>query len=90
LREIPSASQTLPSLALSSEGGGSIVLDPTSGESADPSSFQSFFQVDLKIKEQFGSIRYGGRGYAKFAFKNRSLLEQIYRPLKQTFLSKLV
>ena len=90
LREIPSASQTLPSLALSSEGGGSIVLDPASGASSDPSSFQSFFQIDLKINERFESIRYGGRVYAKFAFKNRSLFEQIYRPIKQTFLSKLV
>ncbi|MGH1427406.1 MAG: peptidase M50 [Arenicella sp.] len=90
LREIPSASQTLPSLALSSEGGGRIVLDPASGASSDPSSFQSFFQIDLKIHEQFESVRYGGRVYAKFAFKKRSLFAQIYRPLKQTFLSKLV
>jgi len=89
-REIPSASQTLPSLALASEGGGSIVLDPASDPSAGPSTFQSFFQVDLKTKDAIESVRFGGRVYAKFVLRNRSLFEQMYRPLKQTFLSKIV
>ena len=90
VREIPSASQTLPSLALSSVGGGSIVLDPAVNSSVEPSSIQSFFQVDLKIIDNIETIRYGGRVFVKFKFNKRSLFQQIYRPIKQTFLSKLV
>lgn len=89
VREIPSATQNLPSMALASEGGGNIVLDPASNPNADPSALQSFFQMDLKISDDIRSVRYGGRVYAKFVFSKRSLLQQIYRPIRQTFLSKL-
>ena len=45
IREVPEASNILPSVVLSLEGGGSYVLDPRSSDK--PKALERFFQFDL-------------------------------------------
>ncbi len=88
VREIPSATQALPSLALSSEGGGNILLDPSMSQENTPSALRSFFQFDLRVLGDKKPEKYGGRVYVRFSFGYKSIAKQLYRPIRQTFLSK--
>jgi len=85
LREVPSASKDLPSLALSVEGGGPIVLDPRQGER--PQSFRTLFQFDLALK---GSpvLRVGQRVFVRFEHGAEPLAWRWCRSLRRLLLSR--
>jgi putative peptide zinc metalloprotease protein len=89
-REVPRASQDLPSAALSFEGGGEIAVNPNSS-SADGagqlSAFQSWFLFDIVIDRAEDQVGLGERVYAKFSHGREALGAQIYRAVRQTFLS---
>ena len=89
-REVPRASQDLPSAALSFEGGGEIAVNPNSS-SADGagqlSAFQSWFLFDIVIDRAEDQVGLGERVYAKFSHGRETLGAQIYRAVRQTFLS---
>ncbi len=62
-REVPAATDELPSMALSTEGGGQIATDPgASGQRA----FQSMFQFDLQVDSKIASQRLGQRVFVRF------------------------
>jgi putative peptide zinc metalloprotease protein len=89
-REVPTASQDIPSAALSFEGGGVIAVNPgkTSAGGTGPVAFDSWFQVDLKIDLNEDQVGLGERVYARFRHGNEMLGVQIYRSVRQTFLNK--
>lgn len=89
-REVPRASQDLPSAALSFEGGGEIAINPNQRSNSDGSlsAFQRWFQLDIEIDRPEDEIGLGERVYARFMHGYESLGIQIYRSVRQTFLSK--
>jgi len=87
-RVVPRASQDLPSAALSFEGGGEIAINPNSEEGGSVSAFDSWFKLDLQIDRKEDEIGLGERVYARFMHGEEALGIQIYRSIRQTFLSR--
>ncbi len=83
-REVPAATQQLPSLALSTRGGGGIALDPQEG--ARGKAFQSHFTFDLALDAETGVERYGERAFVRFDHGREPLARQWLRRLRQLFL----
>lgn len=88
-REVPTASQDLPSAALSVEGGGDIATNPGSANtSSGPSALQSWFQFDIEIDRHQDKLGLGERIYARFHHGYEPVGVQIYRVVRQTFLNR--
>src|SRR5215475_6652945 len=85
-RAVPAATQQLPSLALSSQGGGAIATDPHDTEGVK--TLQRLFQLDLQLPSYAGVINIGGRVYVRFDHGWEPLVQQWYRHLRRLFLSK--
>ena len=86
LREVPAASNQLPSAALSQQGGGEIANDPTAAR--DDLAFQTVFQFELAMPTE-AFQRYGERVYVRFDHGFAPLWSQWYRKLKILFLRLL-
>ncbi len=86
LREVPRASDRLPSMALSQAGGGEIALDPTSGNAAKTLQTHFEFEVELDSARPVGA---GGRVYVRFDHRPETVAEQVWRVLQQVFLQRL-
>lgn len=85
-REVPEATDELPSAALSSQGGGDIVLDPTAGTEA--TAFERYFQFDLKFDEPVAYAMVGQRLYARFDHGYLPLGMQWYRGIRRMILRR--
>ncbi len=87
VREVPSATDRLPSLALSTEGGGDIVLDPSdpSGQKA----LERIFQLELRMPPTRFVSTIGGRVHVRFDHGNEALAWRFYRSIRQLFLKHL-
>ena len=83
---MPAATQQLPSLALSSQGGGAIATDPRDTEGVK--AVQRLFQLDLHLPSYTGMINIGGRVYVRFDHGWEPLVQRWYRHLRRLFLSK--
>ena len=83
-REIPAASDYLPSPVLGTTGGGSIPVDPS--DSKGLRTLQTTFQFELKLPIARDSIRIGERVYAQFDHGYEPLALQWYRLVRQLFL----
>ncbi len=83
-REVPAFSDTLPSLALSTVGGGEIVLDPS--DATQPRALSRLMHVELEplIPEPVESL--GVRAYVRFSHGSEPLAFRMYRGLRQVFL----
>ncbi len=86
VREVPSASNRLPSVALSQAGGGDAALDPRAGSEAR--SLQTFFEFEVALPPERGFLL-GGRAYVRFEHGAESLAAQSWRWLRQQFLRRL-
>ncbi len=86
-RVVPRASQDLPSAALSFEGGGAIAINPNIENDGGVSAFDSWFKLDIEIDRKEDEIGLGERVYARFMHGEEALGLQIYRSIRQTFLS---
>ncbi len=87
LREIPGATNRLPSRALGSGGGGRFAVDP-----ADPEGLQTLepvFQLDLTLAGSRSIREIGGRAYVLFDHGTEPLAAQAYRGLRRLFLREL-
>ncbi|HEX9179494.1 MAG TPA: hypothetical protein VF859_03805, partial [Burkholderiales bacterium] len=84
-REVPGASDRLPSLALSSAGGGEVALDPYSR--GGPKALQSHFEFELDLPDVRPS-GIGGRVFVRFEHGRETLARQAYRVLRQLFLQR--
>jgi putative peptide zinc metalloprotease protein len=86
LREVPRASDRLPSPALSQAGGGEAALDPRSG--AEGKALQTYFEFEVELPRD-RPFRLGGRAYVRFDHGTESLAAQLWRWARQLFLLRL-
>lgn len=99
-REVPAASDTLPSAALSIDGGGLYALDPSAvnnnqqknnmgnGDSIDGTALKvldKLFQFDIQI-QAVNKVEIGKRVYVRFAHPSEALATRGFRALRRLFL----
>jgi putative peptide zinc metalloprotease protein len=82
LREVPRASDQLPSLALSHLGGGEVALDPRTGQ---PRALQTHFELEIELATE-RPVGAGGRVYVRFEHPQETIARQAWRAAQQVFL----
>ena len=85
VRDVPAATQILPSPALGDRGGGVLVTD-----SADPDGVRAIEPVvlfDLALQDR-NLERAGGRAWVRFEHSAKPLASQWYRRMRQVFLQQ--
>ena len=86
LREVPAAQQDVPSLALTTRGGGSIALDPS--KTQRPQALFSLFQLDVELLDPLRMSTQGSRVYVRFVHGNEAIAWRVLRSLRQFFLGQ--
>ena len=86
LREVPAATDQLPSRTLSQEGGGEIAIDPR--DRPGITAFQKFFLFDIRLPPPEGVYNVGGRVYVRFDHGREALAYRWYRSIRQLFLRR--
>ena len=81
-REVPAASNRLPTAALGTAGGGLIGVDPDDPDGVE--TLDTVFHVELKIDRPVERI--GARTFVRFAHGTEPLGQQWYRRLRQLLL----
>jgi putative peptide zinc metalloprotease protein len=84
-REVPAATDELPSMALSTAGGGRIATDP---QAEGQRAFQTMFQFDLEILDDVSGDRIGQRVFVRFDHGWEPLAYRWYRTARRLFLRK--
>lgn len=84
--EVPAATDELPSLILSKQGGGEIAIDPREGRRAK--AFQKLFVLDIDFPASTNTVNVNGRVYVRFDHGHEPLARQWYRSLRQLFLTR--
>ncbi|WP_455365414.1 hypothetical protein [Kaarinaea lacus] len=89
-REVPAATDELPSPALSISGGGTIATRPDAQSSNDVSSIalRKSFQFDVKLHTDIPVTTIGERVYVRLTREPEPLAVQWFRLGRQLFLSK--
>ena len=85
MREVPAASNELPSMALSVGGGGSIALDPN--ESKKPQSFKKNFLFDVELTG-ITLTRVGERAFVRFDHIPETLAMKWYRNIRRVLIKR--
>ena len=85
-REVPAATDQLPSKTLSQEGGGQIAIDPR--DMLGVKAFQKVFLFDLELPDQARLYYVGGRVYVRFDHGWEPLVWRWYRGTRQLFLRR--
>jgi putative peptide zinc metalloprotease protein len=83
-REVPGASQQLPSAALGSMGGGPYAVDPR--DSQGVTTLGRVFQLDLVLPAEVRSAYLGARVFVRFDHGYEPVAFQVYRAARQLFL----
>lgn len=86
-REVPAATDELPSLTLSLQGGGQIGLDPSRPD--NPRSIDKLFVLDLELPAGAGFRQLGGRVFVRFEHAPEPLAVQAWRGLRHLLLRRL-
>jgi putative peptide zinc metalloprotease protein len=86
VREVPSAQDELPSLALSKAAGGPFALDPT--KSGRAATVEKVFQFELSMP--IAPHRFGDRVYVRFDHGDEAIASRLYRRVRQLFLRHFV
>lgn len=86
VREVPTASNDLPSQALSVAGGGLIAVSPEGG-GRKPKSIRRFFTFDIALKDA-PIRRVGERAFIRFTHQPETLGDRWIRSLRRLLLSK--
>jgi putative peptide zinc metalloprotease protein len=87
VREVPAASEQLPSPALGAAGGGAVPVDPRNAQGLV--AMGRLFQVDLELPSSLQLVNAGGRVYVRFDHGWEPLAAQWARQLRQLFLARL-
>ncbi len=85
LRETPAARVTVPSAALTTEGGGDVILDPKDPQKLK--ALQGLFVLDLQLNGGEPAYLVGGRVYVRFDHGAEPLIFRAAREFRQVFLS---
>lgn len=83
VNEVPSLTNSLPSMALSTMGGGTIVVDPS--ETQRMKVLDNLLHIELTVNTTLHN-RIGGRVYIRFNHGTEPLAPRIYRSVRQIFL----
>jgi putative peptide zinc metalloprotease protein len=86
VREVPAASDRLPSKAFTEAGGGRFTADPR--DSNQMKTLQRTFQFDLELPPEAANTNFGSRVLVRFDHGLEPLALQWYRRLRQLFLSR--
>ena len=85
-REVPAATEELPSLTFTPQGGGDIAVDPM--QARGTKAINKLFQFDLDMPAYVGVVNVGGRVYVRFDHGWEPLGQRWYRQVRRLFLSK--
>lgn len=85
-REVPGASEQLPSSALGTLGGGQIPVDPR--EPQGLTAFQKIFQFDVALPDEYQPSNFGGRVFVRMDHGTESIAVQLYWAVRQVFLNQ--
>ena len=83
VREVPAASDRLPSLALAQAGGGEVALDPAS--TREPKTLQRHFEFEIELPSA-RAAGIGERVYVRFEHGTETIADQVWRSVRQLFL----
>jgi putative peptide zinc metalloprotease protein len=86
VREVPSASDQLPSRAFTEAGGGRLAADPH--DTGQLKTLQRTFQFDVELPVEAANTNFGSRVLVRFDHGQEPLAWQWYRRLRQLFLSR--
>ena len=73
-------------MALSTAGGGDIVMDPTGDGGAR--ALEKLFQLELRFDAPVDVSAIGGRVHVRFDHGEEALAARIYRSVRQVFLKR--
>ena len=85
IRQVPAATDELPSVALGSAGGGEILHDPRDGSGTK--ALAKVFVIDVELPRKAAGDLIGQRVEVRFDHGAEPLWSQWYRSLRQLFLS---
>ena len=85
-REVPAATDELPSMALSLQGGGKIGLDPS--RPGDNRAIDRIFVLDLALPREAHLEHLGSRVFVRFEHPSEPLAAQWYRSVRREFMKK--
>ena len=85
VREVPAGQYALPSLALADSGGGEFATDPMDPEGK--TAINRVFQFDAVLPTGLQQAPFGSRVYVRFEHLPEPLGFQLYRRVRQLFLS---
>lgn len=88
VREVPSATKQLPSMALALQGGGEIGLDPESDPTSGPKALNPLFQFEVRFQDNYMPNTLGNRVFVRFVHHDEPLGVQWYRSIRQMFLKR--
>lgn len=83
IRQVPAATDELPSMILSLQGGGKIGVDPQKSEGK---AVEKLFVLDLELPEGARTNYLFGRIHARFEHQPEPLASQWYREVRRVFL----
>ena len=86
VREVPAASDRLPSKALTEAGGGRFAADPR--DSNQLKTLARTFQFDLELPADAAHANFGSRVLVRFDHGREPLAHQWYRRVRQLFLAR--
>lgn len=86
VRSTPQTQKKLFSLALGSQAGGNITVDPTDQEGA--TALQNYFDLDIQLSKSLDSNVFGDIAYVRFDLGYAPLALQWARKLRQLFLEQ--
>ncbi|MEJ6783717.1 peptidase M50 [Aminobacter sp. Piv2-1] len=87
-REVPAAQLDLPSLALSTEGGGTVAVRSGGGPDNRPKALEALFVFDLAPDEPQRQLLLGSRVHVRFDHGSEPVAWRWLRGVRQTFLSQ--
>jgi putative peptide zinc metalloprotease protein len=87
LREVPAASDQLPSRALAVDAGGQVAVDTRDPDA--PRSLERWFQLDFALPPGSVHNRFEGRAFVRFDHGWEPLGDQLWRRGRQLFLARL-
>ena len=85
VRDVPAATQELPSVALGERGGGPFVTDPSDADGIRV--VEPVVLFDLAVPDKHLE-RAGGRAWVRFEHSAKPLISQWYRRARQVFLQR--
>ena len=83
IRLMPASTQQMPSAVLSTEGGGTVALDPKSGD--ELKSFRGHFRMDISVPDA-PKYRFDERIYVLFEHEPEPIVYRWYRAVRRVFL----